>query len=81
MPEHEKQPRDEYLRQLGHDVRHCLHAIGMGTEVLKTTRNNDAQFAEICELIDKERKTTMKLLGELLDAAVEGNKDNDTVGP
>lgn len=76
MPEHEKQSRSEYLRQLSHDIRHCLHAISMGTEVLKTVREDAARFTEVCELIDKERKTAMKLLGELIDAASAANKGN-----
>lgn len=70
MSEPEKQRHDEQLRQLGHDVRHCLHVIGMGMEILKTVREDDDRFVEICELIDKERKTAMKLVRELVAVAV-----------
>lgn len=69
-------PDDEQLRQLSHDIRHCLHAIGLGTELLKTVRADDERFAEVCELINTEQKTAMKLVRELIDAAFEGDKDN-----
>lgn len=69
MPDHEKQSLDEQLRQLSHDVRECLHAIGLGTEILKNLREDEARFAEICEAIDNERKTAQKLVHELLKAA------------
>lgn len=75
MPEQETQCDDEQLRQLAHDVRHCLYVIGMGTEILRTAREDDDRFAEVCELIDEERKTAMKLVGKLIDAAFAGRDD------
>lgn len=69
MPEHEKPLADEQLRQLSHDLRECLHMIGMGVELLQKARQDAERFAQTCEAIDKERKAAQKLVGELIDAA------------
>ena len=73
MPEHEKQLGDEQLRQLSHDLQECLHVIGMGTQMLQNVREDVDRFTQICEAIDKERKTAQKLVCELIDAASRGN--------
>ncbi|EAR21040.1 hypothetical protein [Nitrococcus mobilis] len=75
MSDHEKQSQDEQLRQLSHDVRECLHAIGLGTELLKNLREDEARFAEICEAIDNERKTAQRLMHELIHAATHDNSN------
>ena len=75
MPAHETRHHDERLRQLAHDIRHCLHVIGMGMELLKTVRENDRQFAEICESINQERRTARKLVDELAAFAGRNNPE------
>lgn len=73
MTDCDKQQRDQHLRQLVHDVRNCLQVVGMGTEVLKTAREDDRKFTTICESIDKERRTALKLMDEFLIVACEGD--------
>lgn len=63
---------DEHLHQLVHDVKHCLHVVGMGTEILKGVRDDDRKFAEICAAMDKEQREAMRLLANLLSATCEG---------
>ena len=73
MPDPEKPLADEQLRQLCHDLRECLHMIGMGMELLQNAREDAERFAQTCEAIDKERKAAQKLAGELIDAACRSN--------
>lgn len=76
MPaEHDIQHHDEQLRQLAHDVRHCLHVIGLGAEMLKNVRDNERLFAEICASIDQERRTAWKLIDKLVAAASAGRNN------
>ncbi|MDN5871884.1 MAG: hypothetical protein L0H73_14330 [Nitrococcus sp.] len=72
MPGQETRQHDEQLHQLAHDVRQCLHVIGIGAEMLKSARNDEARFAELCEAIDQERKTAQQLVEELIEAAFCG---------
>lgn len=69
MPEHDTRHEDQRLRQVAHDVQHCLYVIGLGTELLATVREDEHRFAELCEAIDKERRAAKELVGELLDIA------------
>lgn len=62
--QHEKET-EERLRQLSHDIGHCLHVIGMAMEILKSARDNEEVFGEVCASIDKERKEATKLLHQL----------------
>lgn len=72
MPEPE-QRSDEQLRQLAHDVRHCLHVIGLGTEMLKGARDDERRFAELCESIDRERQEARRLVDELVATVFADN--------
>lgn len=74
MSEHGKELEDEQLRQLSHDLRECLHMIGLATQMLQNVREDVDRFAQICEAIDKERTTAQKLVCELIDAASRGNR-------
>lgn len=65
----DQQHGQEHLRQLVHDVQHCLHVIGMATEVLKEVGEDSNKFAEVCACIDKERHAAVKLVSEFLAAA------------
>lgn len=58
--------REDQLRELNHDLQTSLHAIGMGLELLKEVRLDEAQFAKITESIDKERKNATNLVKELM---------------
>lgn len=64
------QPRNDDLHQLVHDIRHCLHVIGMGMTLLPEVRNDDQKFAELCGTIDHERQQAAKLVDQLFDAAL-----------
>jgi signal transduction histidine kinase len=67
------QEHDQRLHELGHDVRHCLHVIAMGVELLKAARNDVEQFSEICESLETERRECSRLVEELVQAACEAN--------
>ncbi|HET6568655.1 MAG TPA: hypothetical protein VFG50_11875 [Rhodothermales bacterium] len=75
MTELDRQRRDKHLHQLAHDVRNSLQVVGMGSEVLKTARGDDVKFAQVCEWIEAERKTALRLVDELLKAACEDGAD------
>lgn len=80
MPELEAPQEDERLRQLAHDLQHCLYVIGLGTELLKAAREDESRFAELYESIDQERKAANELVGELVAvvlASREGTADGD----
>ncbi len=66
-PQHQEQ-----LHQFVHDVKHCLHVIGMGTEILKGVRDDDARFAEICAAMEAERGKALQLLNDFLKDACKG---------
>ncbi len=66
MTDPDQQPHDEHLHQFVHDINQCLYIIGMATEVLKGVQDDKSQMAEVCELIDKERRTAVELLAEFL---------------
>lgn len=68
MGQQEQPPDDEHLRQLVHDVQHCLHVIGIATHILKSVRDDAERFAEVCDSIDKERREAMDLVKEFLTA-------------
>lgn len=60
---------DDNLHQLVHDVQGCLHLIGLGTELLKAARDDEASFTEITDRIDQERREAGRLLREYLRSA------------
>lgn len=62
---------DEDLHAFVHDVQGCLQVIGLGTELLKGVRDDDAKFAEICARIELERHEAVRLLTEYLRATQE----------
>lgn len=58
---------DQDLGQLVHDLRHCLHVIGLSSELLPNVRNDDRRFAEVCGWIDNERIKAGELLNQLVE--------------
>jgi hypothetical protein len=56
MSEQDQQHDQARLRQLLHDIQHCLHVIGMVTELLRGVRDDADKFAGVCGSIDKERR-------------------------
>jgi hypothetical protein len=65
----EQQQPQERLRQLAHDVQHCLHVIGMAAEILKGVRGDTDKVTELSNSIDKERQKAASLVNELVAAA------------
>ncbi len=59
-------PRNEVLIQFVHDVKHILHMAGLGMEILKSVRDDDARFAEICAVVEREHRESLRLLNEYL---------------
>lgn len=66
------EPRhDERLHQLVHDVQNCLHVIGMGMELQKDARGDDARYAELGEAMSKQHKKAVRLLDDYIRAAYD----------
>lgn len=72
MKEHGEPEYDEKFHNLHNDVGHCLHVISMATEILKNVRDNDQRFNEVCETIEKERRTALTLVDEFLNGSCIG---------
>lgn len=66
MSEHNKEQHQQHLMKLAHDIHQSLHVIKLGTTLLKTLRNDEQQFANLCESIDMEGKQVKVLVDELL---------------
>jgi signal transduction histidine kinase len=60
---------EDPLNLLAHDIRHCLHVIGMAVELLRKSPADDRSLREICESIENERDEALKLLNELVQNA------------
>ncbi len=69
MRAHDEPPHDEALHQFAHDLQNCLHVVGMGLEILKDVRNDDARFAEISDWVRIEHRKGVELLEAYVHAA------------
>ncbi len=61
--------RNEKLRHLHHEIQNCLSIISMGTDSMAQSRNDDAMFAELYEIVRKNRIEAAKLVDEFLKTA------------
>ncbi len=71
MTDPEPGNRIEQLNQLAHDLNHCLHVIGLATEILKECRTNKTEFDRICTSLETERRQAAELVQQLLTTARE----------
>lgn len=62
---------DEKLHLLHHDIKNCLHVISIGMEALNTVRDNESEYAELKNSIEKERREAVRLTDEMLKIACE----------
>ncbi len=69
MTERIETERDEKLHQLHHDIQNCLNLISMGTDALAQSRDDDASFAELYEIVRENRIEASKLVDEFLKTA------------
>lgn len=69
MAGQEEPQADRQLGQLVHDLRHCLHVIGLGSELLPNVRHDDRRFEEVCGWIENERIKAGQLLNQLVERA------------
>lgn len=58
---------DERLSSLVHDLRHSLHVIRLGIELLQEARNEE-KIAELCRAMETEERQASQLLEDLLAA-------------
>jgi signal transduction histidine kinase len=56
---------DDKLASLIHDLRHALHAMRLGVELLKETPDRE-KFTELCNAIEVEAREAAKVLDELV---------------
>lgn len=64
-----QQQREERLRRLEHDLRHCLYVLDIGLDALKGTRENPERFDSLCAMIESDRQQATALVNELLEMA------------
>ncbi len=69
MNAHDEPPHDEALHQFAHDLQNCFHVFGLGLEILKDVRDDDARFAEISDSMHIEHRKAVELLEAYLHAA------------
>ncbi len=65
--------RAQQISTVVHDLRHCLHVLRMGLTLLKSTRDKDDEFSEICHTMEGEERRAAELLEELV-AFARGEK-------
>ncbi|QDT15016.1 hypothetical protein [Alienimonas californiensis] len=61
-------PRQQRLRQLGHDVKTQLLVVSLGLEALQGLRDDPEEFAQVCQEIRRDGVEPMK---ELIDAILK----------
>ncbi len=71
MTEFVELERNEKLHKLHHDIQNCLSIISMGTDAMSQSRDDDAMFAELYEVVRKNRIEAAKLVGEFLNSACD----------
>ena len=70
----DSQVEDDRLDALIHDLRHCLHVIGMALELLKREHLDAVRFEELCNSIDAEREQAIRLITKLSDQVSQTGK-------
>lgn len=58
-------------RETAHDLRYCLHLIGMGLQTLKLVHNDAEEFGEVFAMLEKKRDKAAALVNEFLDNSGE----------
>ena len=58
-------PPNDRVRQLSHDLRHCLYTIRTGIELLRQT-DGDAARVEVLSLMENDQQVASRLIDELL---------------
>jgi signal transduction histidine kinase len=61
------------LATLAHDLRHSLHVIRLGLELLRDAPDKEKR-AELCQAMEAEERKASQLLEELLAAAGHDGK-------
>lgn len=56
----------EEWQSLSHDVRHCLHALRTGIDLLSHVRADNDQFEEVHRLLVQEIHNASDLIDEIL---------------
>jgi signal transduction histidine kinase len=65
----ESSGQHEHLRQLAHDMRHCLYTIRTATQVLPSLRYDEPRFREFLSMIEKNERRVADLLDDVLAQA------------
>lgn len=61
--------KDEFLAVLSHELRSPLNAIIGWNRILREERRDDAEIAKTTEIIDRNARTQLQLIEDLLDTA------------
>ncbi len=54
------------LRVLFHDLRHCLHTLRTGLQILKMAGYDEDKFGETFSLLEQDGKRAAQLVDELV---------------
>lgn len=70
-------PPNSDASTLRHDLKHCLHAIGMGIHVLKIAGEDETRRESTLDWMGKEHKRLEGLVKEAINR-IEGPADSGT---
>lgn len=64
------------VSMIAHELRSFFHCVKLSTTVLRTARTDEASFAEIIEIIERDHKRALPRLNELLDLVQSMSLEN-----
>jgi len=56
---------DQDLRNVVHELRNCLYAMGIGLALLAKSRNDAEKFNNLLEKVNQEQQVAVELLDKL----------------
>lgn len=56
-------------RQLGHDLRDCLHKIGLGVQILRKLASNATDMADTIRMMEQQQRLATQMLEQLVELA------------
>lgn len=65
MPGEKTVSQNDQVRQVVHDLFGYLHSIGINISVLKSVRDDELRFNQICDSIDAQRQKAHETANQL----------------
>jgi hypothetical protein len=64
-------------RQLGHDLRDCLHKIGLGVQILRKLTGNTADTGDTIRMMEQQQRLATQMLEQLVELAKQQQTHHD----